>query len=103
MVTDSDKGNTGRTRSDEAEESVGVVDSGGVENRRHCFGKSTDCHDYSPPGDPAEVGPSSCPLHRPLPHPLEQLENELQRILLYRTELLESESTLCSSLQLQGR
>lgn len=48
---------------DEAEESFGVVDGGGVDEGGDKLGEGPDGADHHPPGNPAEVVRPRRPLH----------------------------------------
>lgn len=65
MIANVNEGDAVGSGADEAEESVAVVNIGGVEERRHRFGESAHRRNHEFSGNAAEVLRPRRPLHRP--------------------------------------
>lgn len=65
VIANVNEGDAVGSGADEAEESVAVVNIGGVEERRHRFGESAHRRNHEFSGNAAEVLRPRRPLHRP--------------------------------------
>lgn len=82
MIANGDEWDTAGSGADEAEEGVGVVNGGGVENRRHRFGEGAHHRNHKFSGNASEVLRPRRPLHGACHFTLPRIEIDIAKCLL---------------------
>lgn len=83
VVADGDERDAERSRSDKANQSVGVLDGGGVEEGGHHLCEPTHRHEHHLPRNPSQVVWPPRPLHLLSLFLTHSLSSQLRRFLLH--------------------